>query len=646
MYGVDEQQASALKEYLESRPEIFSVAIDTRRQLLVARLAPRTFTWEVEDAAAAAGFAIERLQSPLDEVEGRLEVAILCITALATALSFAGIRYNFITGQAAELLGLFIALICGYTILKKALMKIFDKKFDMDVLVGIAILSPLYYSFMTGKPLYYPAGIIIFIVLAADIFNKYIESRFDKLYFFLPSVAMKEGEKEPWVELKDVKAGDVLTVKPGYRVPTDGNVVKGSATVTPVDTCTSHSIKEGMQAEAGSIVEGGELQVKTGKDGGSSRLKGTAEALRSARQRVEVMLSYPRNIERILLLVSLLGTAFAILFMNSPGAAAAILLVATPCAMFIARPLSLIASGMAASRQGAAFESHGSIERMSLADTVVFDGLDSVVESSKLSDTAAAPGHSDDEVKAIVSAYLADDPTFKEAKGFGDSYSLLSLSEASRSVTIPEELLKRTRAFESRGLLGRFAFNGQVLVGTAAFELSVPGNLKHYIERMGKMKDMTITLVSSEPPGAPEAVAKMAGIPMVKSRMREKERLEYLQKLGADGKNVLAAGRGCDIPRFGANAAAVSIEKPMPGFEGLEDAICQSPADVYGLMSLARKTVKRTNEGMSFGLYFNTFAVVAASTGLIDIELALLMVVASVAVVATNSARLYFMGLR
>jgi P-type E1-E2 ATPase len=645
VYDVDEQQAAALKEYLESRPEVYMATVDVPRQLMIVKLAPRTYSWEVEDAAAAAGFAVKRLRSPFDETEGRLEIVLLGVTALATIASFLGNYYGLITGPSAELLGLFIALICGYPILKKAFTKVFDRKFDMDLLIALSIISPLYYTYMTGTPIFYASGIIVFIVLASYVFNRYIEPRFEALYFLLPSVGMKEGEAEPWVELKDVKAGTVLTVQPGFRVPADGTVVNGTATVTPADTCASYAIKEGMQVEGGARVEGGALQVKVAKDGGVSRLNNAADALRNARKPMDIQLSYPRSIEKILLLVSLLGTAFAILFMNSMEAAAGILLVAAPCAMLSARPLSLILSGLAASRSGAVFESHGSIERMSMADTVVFDGLDSVTEGSKLVDSAAAAGHSNDEVKAIVSSYEADDPTFKDAKGFGDGYSILSLADASRAMTVPEDLLRRARAMESKGLLTRFTFKGQDLAGVAAFELTVPDRLKESVERLGKIKGMSATLLSAEPPGAPEAVAKRLGI-SAKSRMRNSERIDYMEKLGKEGKNVLAAGKGCDLSRFAANAGAVTIQKPMSGLEGLEDAICGSAADVYGLLMLSRKTVKRTNEGMSFGLYFNTFAIVAASSGLIDVQLALLMVVASVVAVATNSARLYLSGLR
>ena len=641
IYGIDGQQAIALKECLESKPEIYEAAVDVKRQLLLTKLAPRTYTWEVEDAAAASGFIVKRLRSPFDESEGRLEVALLFLTVLAAVSSFLGVYLDVISGLPAEALGLFIVIVCGYPALKRALTKVVRQKFDADLSMAIAIMAPFFYSLISGRPFYYVSGLFVFVSLASDILNRYIRPRFEAAGLFLPTSGIdKEGNV---VEIKDARAGDVLTVNSGLRIPADSTVLSGSAMVTAADNCARYEIREGMPAEGGSIIDGS-LKLKVARNGGVSRLTGAAEALRNARKPVEVQRNFPRSIERIILPVSLLGAAFVFLTMDRPGAAAGILLVAAPCAMILARPMSLLLSKLGAARTGIMFESHGSIERISMADTVVFEGLGAVVEGSKLTDLAAAQGHSEDEMRVIISSYGSDDPVFADAKR--DGFSLLSLADAARAGTIPEELLKRARVFESKGLLTRFVFKEREILGVAAFELSVPKELARSIERLNNLNGMSVLLLSAEPPGAPEAVAKKLGIMAVKSRMRDDERFAHIEKLATSGKNVLAAGKGCGISRFVANAGAITIERPMQGFLGVEDAICGSAADVYRLLSLSKKAVRRTNEGMWIGLYFNVFALVAASSGLIDVEIAILMVAASIAAVTVNSARMYLADAR
>ena len=641
VYGVDERQAIALKECLEPKPDIYSATVDVEHQLLVAELAPRTYTWEVEDAAAASGFIVKRLRSPFDESEGRIEIALLFLSVLATVASFVGAYCNVISGLPVEALGLFIVIVCGYPILKRAFKKILRQTFDTDLSLSIAIVAPFVYSFIYGRPLYYVSGLFAFISLASDVLNRYVRPRFEAADFFMPTTGMG---KDGWVELKDVKAGDALTVKAGFRVPADGTALSGPATIVAADTCARRDIKEGMPVDGGSYLEDGVLKLKVSRNGGISRLKGMAEAMRSARKPVEVQRNFPTSIARILLPVSLLGAAFVFITMNRPDSAAGILLVAAPCALVLSRPLSLVLSKLAAARIGIIFESHGSIERISMADTVIFDGIGAVTKDLKLVDVAATRGHSEDDVKAIVSSFGTEDPSFRDAKG--DGFSLLSLSDAARVGPIPDDLLKRARALESKGMLTRFAIRGQDLIGMAAFEVSVPESMVRSIERLNRINGMSVLLLSAEPPGAPEAIAKKLGIQSVKSRMRDDESFAYIEKQAANGKNVLVAGKGCGLSRFAANSGAITIERPMQGFLGLEDAICGSADDVYCLVSLSKKAVSRTNEGMWIGLYFNVFALVAASSGLIGVEIAVLMVAASVVAVILNSARTYLVDTR
>jgi len=632
----DGLRARALEEYLRGRDEVRAVSINNDGTLSAA-LMPRTDPWEVEEAAAAGGFPIVESRLPLDSVEGRLEVVLIALTIAATVLSFLGYYYNAVTGDAALLLGAFIVFICGYPILKKAVAGVFERKFGSELLLALAVLAPLPYSYALGRPMYYASGIIVLIAQASSILNRYIEPRFTNMGFFLPSEAL--DAKDEWVSLGGVKAGDVLKVKPGYHVPADGALAGGEGTVVRPGSCVR--ARAGPAVDGGSLLEEGSLLDKVARDKGESRLKKAASAFENARRPIEVLLSYPKSIERALLLVTIMGVSFVYLFFGNLAAAVAILIAAAPCAALIARPLSLFACYLAASKK-APFMSQGSIERMSMADTVAFDGLGSIVAGASLKDTAGADG----DVRAAVAAYGGDDPTFGDAKEMEGGYSLLGLAEASKITFVPDDLLGKARSFEGKGLMTRYAFRGSSLLGVAAFELSIPADLKQSVERFGRLGIKSVMLLGEEPSGVSEAAARRAGISVVRSRMDQAERLDFIAKLAAEGKNVLAAGRGCDISRFAANAAAVTIIEPAAGFEGLEDAVCTSPADVSGLLSLSKKEVKRASEGMSFGFYFNTIAIIAASTTFLDAELILLMVVASVVAVATNSARMYFSGLK
>jgi cation transport ATPase len=639
-----ERRAKALEEYMQAQNDVSSARVNGQNRTLVAALVPGTSPWEVEYTAEAGGFPVKESRSPLDSVEGRLEVVLLAVTLVATILSFLGTYYQVVTGDAAVLLGAFLVFICGYPIMRKAVVGVFDRKFGIELLLALAILAPLPFSYQFTPQVYYASGIIVLIAQAANILDRYIEPRFKDMGFFLPEAGL--SPKDEWVKVKDVKSGDMLKVRPGFRVPADGTVAEGEGLVSRPGLCAGQRVKAGSTVDGGSLLMDGDLMVKTARDKGESRLRKAASAFEEARMPFEVLLSYPKSIERALLLVAIMGVSFVFFLFNNMMSAVAIFIAAAPCAALIARPLSLFAAYLAASRAGAGFMTHGSIERMSMTDTVVFDGLGSVTDKAELTDAAPAAGVAEGDLKAAVAAYRGNDPAFRDAKDIDGGYSLLGLADASKILPIPDALLSKARALEGQGRLSRYVFKGQVLLGVAAFELTVQESLKASVERFGKLGVKSVMLLSEEPSGVSEAAAKKAGIATVKSRMDEDERLAFIEKLSSDGKNVLAAGRGCSVSRFAANAAAVTISEPAIGFEGLEDAICASPSDISGLFALSKKEVKRASEGMSFGFYFNTIAIIAASVMVVDIEIVLLMVVASVVAIATNSARIYFSGLK
>jgi cation transport ATPase len=632
-----ERRAKALQEYLEAQDEVGTARVDERDHKLMASLTSGTDPWEVESSAAAGGFPISESKAPLDSTPGRLDVVLLVLAVVATVLSFLGTYYNLLTGDAALLVGAFIVFICGFSIIRNAIVLLFEGKFGSELLLAMAVLAPLPFSYQSGTPFYYASGIVVLIAQAATMLNRYVEPRFQDLDFFLPTNAL--NEKGEWIETETAKAGDVLKVMPGFRVPADGTVSGGEGLALAPGTCVGSRLQEGSPVIGGSLIMEGTLLVKAARDKGESAMRKVARAFSEARKPIQVLLSYPKSIERALLLVTIMGVSFVYLFYGNMTASVAVLIAAAPAAALIARPLSLFAAYLGARKNGAGYTSHGSIERMSMTDVVIFDGLGSVADKAVLADTAG-----DAEVKAAVEAYTGDDPLFVDARG--EVYSLVGLGDASKIDKVPEDLLSKARAFESKGLLARYAYKGSTLLGVAAFELSVPDDMKASVERLGKAGIKNVTLLSSETAALSESVAKRAGIPVVKSRMDDGERLDFIHKLGSDGKNVLAAGRGCELSRFAANAAAVTVKEPAVGFEGLEDAVCGSPSEVAGLVALAKGETKRASEGMSFGFYFNTLAIIAASTTLVDIELMLLMVAASVVAIATNSLRPYFARLK
>jgi cation transport ATPase len=286
---------------------------------------------------------------------------------------------------------------------------------------------------------------------------------------------------------------------------------------------------------------------------------------------------------------------------------------------------------------------------MSITDTIVVNGIDPIIEDAKIVEISSMEKFTPEDVKAAIASYtgLENDITLKAARDFSagiakkEGYSLEKMAEASKKFQVPSGVHDKVKSFESDGKSVMFAMKGKELMGLVIFDLFVPERMSVALERLGKSGIKEIILLSAESTALSEAIAKKAGISTVRSRADDREKIDAIEKMVAEGKHVTVVSKGHDMSKFAGNSGAVSIDVPAYGFEGIEDARCSSFMEVPSLLSMAKGSVKRASQSMNFGFYFNTFAIIMASLGAVDAELAILMVMASVVLVATYSALPY-----
>lgn len=651
---VDDAGAAALKEYLDLQPGVFSADINLANRTLKATIIGSTEPWEVEAWAAEAGFAVDGIKTPLSTMWGKLEVALLPVTMVATIISFLGAYYGFLAGNESLLLGAFLTFICGYPVIRKALFSIMERKIDLTILNGVAIMGPLYYSLYTGAQFYYAAGVLVFFLLAVYVFEAALASRYQNAGFFLPGVALvSRGDKEEWVKVDEVNEGDTVIVKPGFRVPVDGIVAKGEGKATPVLPGCSEpiTIKEGVTVEAGSIMEGSAALKASKKD---PKIKPIASAFKEARKPVEVPLGYPKSIEKALLLVSLFGATFVFALIGSIDGAISILLLGTPVAMMLSRPAALLI-GKAVS--GGRIDRHTVLERMSMSETVLINGADALLDAVVVSDIIPVTGHTEDEVRSALASYAPDSPDAllnmalpPEARVKESPFRISTLAGATKAGNFSKDVHARASAMESAGKAVRFALKDKELLGIIGLELKLPEGTKRAVERLEKIGVKNVTLLSSESTAVTDAIARNAGIKASNSRMDWREKISFIQKAQSDDRSVLVVGKECAATTLAGNGGTIAIGGPIKGFEWLEDARAASFMEVPGILALSKRTFKYIGQSMTFALYFNTVTIIAASimasVVMADIQIALLAMITSVAAVATSAARLYVTGMR
>ncbi len=257
------------------------------------------------------------------------------------------------------------------------------------------------------------------------------------------------------VPLEQVKVGDIVVVRPGEKVPVDGVVAAGQATLDQA-AITGESLPveagPGSQVFAATLVGLGSLRVRTeqvGEDttfGRVVRLVEEAEANRADVERVADRFSgwY---------LPLVLGVAVLTLILRrDPLAAASVLVVACSCAFALATPIAMLASIGAAARRGVVIKGGKYLELLERADVLLIDKTGTLtLGKPQIVEVVAAGENSDDLAKRRAEVV--------RLAASAERYSEHPLAEAVRALAREEGLeLYETEAFEALPGLGVRAY--------------------------------------------------------------------------------------------------------------------------------------------------------------------------------------------
>ncbi|MBS7644406.1 cation-translocating P-type ATPase, partial [Candidatus Bathyarchaeota archaeon] len=301
-----------------------------------------------------------------------LELLRLGIVGLAILISWSGIWRIVFSFNYVALLTIILG---GFPIYKLAYSSLRAKSVTVEVAMTIGIIT----SFAIGE--FLAAMVIVFFTLFAEFLEDFTLDRgraaIRELLKISPEKAVvKRGDGEIEVNVGEVKFGDIVLVKPGEKIPVDGIIVAGKATINQAPiTGESMPVEKGVGDEvfAGTVDEVGVLEVKAtrvGKDTTLERIIELVEKAESAKAPVQKFAD--RFAARFVPVV--LGTAFVtFLITRNIISAIAVVVVACPCAVALATPLAVMASIGKAAKKGIIIKGGVYLEELSRVDTIVVD---------------------------------------------------------------------------------------------------------------------------------------------------------------------------------------------------------------------------------------------------------------------------------
>jgi len=650
-------------------------------------------------------------EQPEQELKAmRRRVAI----TLAGVIAVAGLRVAILFGIVAALmsftligglkiynLALFIISTpvvwwAGRSIIVGAYRSLRNRAINMDVLVSAGVVAGWTYGaayaffpdLVHGGEGYLEiaVGILAFVLL-----GKYIEesirrrsaASIRKLLELQPTIAtvLKDG-KEVEVPIDEVQVNDVLIVKPGEKIPTDGTVIAGYSSVDEkIITGESIPVEKNVGSEVigATVNKTGLLRIKATKVGEETALAQIVHLVEEAQASSAPVQKFADRVvgKFVPIVFSVAAISFVYWYIVSGFSTAffvllAVLLIACPCALGIATPTAILAGVGKGAEYGILLRSGEYVERARKLKTVVFDKTGTLTKGEpSVTDIVVYSGYEEKDVlrlaaiaekgsehplaEAILKAASQSDSNIPDAESFEavpghgvrctyeNKRILLGNRRLMQSEKVSlEQVQQDLERLESQGkTVMILVVNGEPAGVVAAMDTPK----ENAVEAISKLKNMglEVAMLTGDNETTAKAVAKQLNIDHVIANVLPWEKVNAIKRLQGEGKTVAMVGDGInDAPALAqadigiAIGSGTDIAKETGGIVLIKDDL----RDVALAVELSKKTMTKINSNLFWAFIYNTVMIPVAAIGLMNpIFAAGAMAISSLTVV-TNSALL------
>ncbi len=567
-------------------------------------------------------------------------------------------------------------VIGGYPILKSAIKALFIPDLNVDTLVSIAAIAA------TSVGAYQEAATVLFIMLLGEFLEHQTVGKARKAISSLiqlsPKTAwVRKGDQEVQVPIEEVKAQEVVIVKPGERIPVDGKIVSGCGSINQ-STLTGESIPVekglGDRVYCGTINEAGSCEIEATQIAEDTKLAQIkrlileAQAEKSPIQRV--MDRFARYFIPAILLIALA----TFLITGEPVRAITILIVACPCALVLGTPTAVVAAIGNAARQGILIKGGVFLEQMGRLRTLLMDKTGTLTHGKpKVVEMKAFDGGDEKQVLywAAIAEKRSEHPlaravtekaeslglsvphpeSFENFRGRGvkarwDSKTIIAGSSEllkSEGVVIPESAKEWLKLKESEGQTPLLITLDHQLVGVISIADTLREKAKMAIEKIRGQGVPEIWMLTGDSEQVAHRIGKELEIgyearllPEEKvSKVKEWKRKGHVVAMIGDGVNDAPALAAADVGiAMGAVGTDVAIETADIAL--MTDEIEKIPV----LIQLSRRALRVIKENLIFAIVFNTAMVFLSAQGWISMILGAIVHQASSFLVIVNSMRL------
>ena len=543
---------------------------------------------------------------------------------------------------------------------------------NMDVLVALGSSAAFFYSLAVlllperiGPHVYFETSAMIITLIAL---GKMLEARakgrasraIRALMDITPETASLIGADgtEREVPLKEVRQGDLLRVRPGGKIPVDGEVAEGEASVEE-SMLTGESMpvdkKAGDRVYGGTLNLSGLLEVRATGVGNQTvlariiKLVGEAQAQKAPIQRLADQVS-AWFVPGIIIVAVIVFTAwwyFSGEFTPALVRLVAVLVIACPCALGLATPIAvMVASGIGA-RQGILFKNAAAIENIHRVDTIIFDKTGTITRGKPQVADLLALGGGDEEVllglaaavesgsehpiaRAVVEAARERGVAWKKPQEFISRAGLgvealvggrrISVGRAGwqGADTLSQEALEAARTFSSQGKTVIAVREEGKMLGLIAVADSEKEGANELISALYGLGYRTLLATGDEELAA-RYIASRVGINEVAAGLMPEQKEQLVRRLQEQGRKVALVGDGInDAPALARADVGIAIGAGADVAKEAGDItlVGSELAGVRRAVVLSRRTLSTIRQNLFWAFFYNVTLIPVAAGAL------------------------------
>lgn len=584
------------------------------------------------------------------------------------AVSFALIAVLFIAGFWCKYFFFAAYIIAGLEVLKDALKNIAKGQvFDENFLMSIATIGAI----CVGE---YPEAIMVMLLYRIGEYfqDKAVEKSrhsISELMDIRPDYANLDGKK---VSPESVKIGDIITVNTGEKVPLDGIITEGQASIdTSALTGESipKSVKAGDAISSGCINCDGVLKIKVTKlfeESTVSKILNLVENASAKKAQAEKFITkFAKIYTPVVVILALIIAVIPPLILNTSfivwvKRALTFLVISCPCALVISIPLSFFAGIGIASRKGILIKGSNYMEVLAKASAVVFDKTGTLTEgvfkvTQIVSDNPdilkyaayAESSSSHPIAKAIKAAYgkeIPENNDIKEIAGMG-----IKAFVDGKEVLVGNSKLIKVEPIDTMGTVVYVSidrkFQGYIVISDEIKKdsYSAIANLK----KSGIFTEM----LTGDSRVASEKVEEILGLDKVYAELLPENKVEKIEELISTSKGrVLFVGDGInDAPVL--TRADVGIAMGGLGSDAAIEAadvviMDDKPSKVVDAIEIAKKTITIVKQNIVFAIGVKALFLILGGLGLMTMWGAVFADVGVTFIAVLNASGAILLGLK